>query len=220
MAQTVKNLPATRETQVTSLGQEDALGQGMATQSGTPAWRIPRTQEPGGLQSTGSRRVGQDRATHRFTFVYRKVQTPPPSTPPPLFIFFPQHLSSDKPLCPCISYLLSVSHTGTAAPLGQGACPSTQEALSDACSVRDSRHAQPGGVSCPLLTRGPLGSQGGDGRRRILSQVGEDTCHARSPSQEDELGFEPRTPSSKSSFDLSLGTEKLSARRKKVPPRP
>ena len=66
----MKNLPAMRETQVPSLGQEDALEQGMATQSGILAWRIPRTQEPGGLQSTGSQRVGQDRATHRFTFVY------------------------------------------------------------------------------------------------------------------------------------------------------
>lgn len=84
--------------------------------------------------------------------------------------------------------------------------------------MRDSRHAQPGGVSCPLLTRGPLGSQGPDGKRHILSQVGEDIC-ARSPSQEEELGFEPRTPSSKYSFDLFLGTEKLSARRKKAAPR-
>ena len=52
VAQTVKNLPAMQETQVRSLGGED-LGRGMATHSRTLAWRIPRTEEPGGLQSTG-----------------------------------------------------------------------------------------------------------------------------------------------------------------------
>ena len=50
----VKNLPATRETQVPSLGGEDPLEKGMATQSSILAWRIPWTEEPGGLQSMGS----------------------------------------------------------------------------------------------------------------------------------------------------------------------
>ena len=54
MAQTVKNLPAMQETQVQSLGQEDPLEKEMATYSSILAWRIPWTEEPGGLQSMGS----------------------------------------------------------------------------------------------------------------------------------------------------------------------
>ena len=53
-----KNLPARRETWVQSLGWEDSLEEGMATHSSLLAWRIPRTQEPGGLQAMGSQRVG------------------------------------------------------------------------------------------------------------------------------------------------------------------
>ena len=53
----VKNLPAVRETWVRSLGWEDALEEGMATHSSILAWRIPWTEEPGGLQSTRSQRV-------------------------------------------------------------------------------------------------------------------------------------------------------------------
>ena len=48
-AQTVKNLPAARETWVQSLGREDPLEKGMATHSSILAWRIPWTEEPGGL---------------------------------------------------------------------------------------------------------------------------------------------------------------------------
>ena len=57
MAQTVKNPPAVQETQVQSLSWEDPLEKEMATRSGTLAWRIPWTEEPGGLQSMGSQRV-------------------------------------------------------------------------------------------------------------------------------------------------------------------
>ena len=53
-AQMVKNLPAMQETQVQSLGWEDPLEKGMATQSSLLAWKIPWTEEPGGLQSMGS----------------------------------------------------------------------------------------------------------------------------------------------------------------------
>ena len=60
MAQMVKNLPAMGETQVQSLGQEDSLEKGMATHSSIVTWRIPWTEEPGGLQSTGSQRVGHN----------------------------------------------------------------------------------------------------------------------------------------------------------------
>ena len=54
VAQTVKRLPAMQETWVRSLGQEDPLEKEMETHSSTLAWRIPWTEEPGGLRSTGS----------------------------------------------------------------------------------------------------------------------------------------------------------------------
>ena len=60
MAQRLKCLPAMQETWVRSLGWEDPLEKEMATHSSSLAWRIPWTEEPGGLQSTGSQRVGQD----------------------------------------------------------------------------------------------------------------------------------------------------------------
>ena len=60
MAQTVKNLPAMWGTWVQSLGWEDALEESMATHSSILAWRIPWTEEPGGLQSMWSQRVGHD----------------------------------------------------------------------------------------------------------------------------------------------------------------
>ena len=57
VAQIVKNLPAMQETQVRSLGWGDPLEKGMATHSSILAWTIPRTEEPGGLQSMESQRV-------------------------------------------------------------------------------------------------------------------------------------------------------------------
>ena len=59
VAQTVKCLPAMWETWVQSLRQEDPLEEGMATHSSILVWRIPWTEEPGGLQSTGLQRVRQ-----------------------------------------------------------------------------------------------------------------------------------------------------------------
>ena len=63
----IKNPPAMRETWVRSLGWEDSLEKGMATHSSILAWRIPWTEEPGGLQSMGSQRVRHDRAPFTFT---------------------------------------------------------------------------------------------------------------------------------------------------------
>ena len=60
MSQVVKNPPAMQETWVRSLSWEEPLEKGMATHSSILAWRIPWTEEPGGLQSTGSQRVRQD----------------------------------------------------------------------------------------------------------------------------------------------------------------
>ena len=64
----VKNLPAMHETWGRHLGQEDPLEKGMATHSSILAWRIPGTEEPGGLQSMGLQKVGHDRATNIFIF--------------------------------------------------------------------------------------------------------------------------------------------------------
>ena len=60
MAQMVKRLPAMRETQVRSLGQEDPLEKEMATHSSILAWKIPWMEELGRLQSLGLQRVGHD----------------------------------------------------------------------------------------------------------------------------------------------------------------
>ena len=56
----VKNLPAIQESWVQSLGRGDPLEKGMAIRSSILAWRIPWTEEPGGLQPTGLQRVGYD----------------------------------------------------------------------------------------------------------------------------------------------------------------
>ena len=58
MAQKVNNPPAMQEAQVPSLSWKDPLEKGMATHSSILAWRIPWTEEPGGLPSVGSQRIG------------------------------------------------------------------------------------------------------------------------------------------------------------------
>ena len=60
VAQTVKNLPAMQETWFRYLGWEDPLEKKMATHSSILAWRIPSTEEPGGLQFMGLQRVGHN----------------------------------------------------------------------------------------------------------------------------------------------------------------
>ena len=60
MAQTIKNMPAMQETRVRSLGWEVCLEKGMATHSSILAWRIPWTEEPGGLKCMGLQRVRPD----------------------------------------------------------------------------------------------------------------------------------------------------------------
>ena len=67
VAQTVKNLTVMRKTLVPSLGREDLLEKDMATHSNILAWRIPWTEEPGGLQSMGSQRVRHNWVTNTFT---------------------------------------------------------------------------------------------------------------------------------------------------------
>ena len=72
MAQSVKCPPAVRETGVQSLGREDPLEKKMATHSSILAWRIPWAEEPGGLQSIGSQRVGHDLETKQQQVTFNK----------------------------------------------------------------------------------------------------------------------------------------------------
>ena len=60
VSQMVKNLPATQETWVRSLGWGDPLEKGIVTYSSILSWRIPWTEEPGRLQSMGSQRIGHN----------------------------------------------------------------------------------------------------------------------------------------------------------------
>ena len=69
----VKNLSEMQETRVWSLGQEDPLTKGMATHSSILVWRISWTEEPGGLQSMGSQRVGHNWVTKPFHFPFHSV---------------------------------------------------------------------------------------------------------------------------------------------------
>ena len=73
MVQTVKRLPTTWETQVRSLGQEDPLEKEMATHSSILAWRIPWTEEPRGLQFTGSQSVRHSESLSLSTVVLEKI---------------------------------------------------------------------------------------------------------------------------------------------------
>ena len=60
MVQSLPTMQEAQEMQVRSLGREDPLEEAMATHSSILTWRIPRTEEPDGLQSMGSQRVGHD----------------------------------------------------------------------------------------------------------------------------------------------------------------
>ena len=66
----VKNPPAVQETQVQSLGIKDPLEKEIATHSSILAWEMPWTEEPGGLQSMGSQRVGHDLVTEHDNLGY------------------------------------------------------------------------------------------------------------------------------------------------------
>ena len=72
-AQMVKDLLEMWETQVWSLGWEDPLEEGMATHSSVLAWRIPWTEEPGGLQSMGSQRLGHNWVT-KHTYIFYSLE--------------------------------------------------------------------------------------------------------------------------------------------------
>ena len=69
VVQMVKNIPAMQETKLWPLGREDPLEKGMATHSGILAWRIPWTEEPGGLWFMGSQRVRHNWVTKIFILI-------------------------------------------------------------------------------------------------------------------------------------------------------
>ena len=71
----VKNLPAMQGTQVQFLGREDPLEKEMATHSSTIAWEIPWTEEPGGLQLWGCKRVGHDLMAKQQASITGKTAT-------------------------------------------------------------------------------------------------------------------------------------------------
>ena len=73
-AQTVKSLPAMRETRVLSLSWEDPREKEMATHSSILTWKTPWTEEPGDLQSIAWQRVGHDRATS-LSYTYTHIHT-------------------------------------------------------------------------------------------------------------------------------------------------
>ena len=83
----VKNPPpATQEIWFQSLGREDPLEKGMATHSSILAWRIPWTEEPGGPQSMGSKRVRQDRATNTLIRISCSLPSPLSFLPPRFYL--------------------------------------------------------------------------------------------------------------------------------------
>ena len=100
VAQMVKRLPTMRETWVWPLGREDPLEKEMTTHSSTLVWKIPWTEEPGRLQSTGLQRVGHNWATS-FSLFFFPHESPPRSTSPDMVtwsLLFPFHLT------PCGSF--------------------------------------------------------------------------------------------------------------------
>ena len=104
VAQTINDLPVLQETWVQSLGQKDPQEKGMATHCSILAWRIPWAEEPGGLQSMGTQRVGHDWVTKHSitvsvldTFHHSLLKTPItsffPDTPLSPFSWFPSSSS-------------------------------------------------------------------------------------------------------------------------------
>ena len=81
----VKNLPAMQDTQVQSLGWEDPLEKGMTTHSSILAWRIPQTEEPGGLRSMGSQKTSNMTPTKQQQTTNSQQDTKRPKRPTATF---------------------------------------------------------------------------------------------------------------------------------------
>ena len=97
VAQTIKRLPAMRETGVRFLGRKDPLEKEMATHASTLPWKIPWTEEPDRLQSIGSQRVRHDWATSLslFTFMHWRRQWQPTA------VFLPRESQGWESLVGC-----------------------------------------------------------------------------------------------------------------------
>ena len=134
VAQRLKRLPPMWETRVRPVGWEDPLEKDMAAHSSTLAWRIPWTEEPGRLQSTGSQRVGHDWATSlHFTSVLTQAFPSPEGQP-----IFKELRSIQDALKPKWSFLWLKSDQG---------------------SYSAPRIRIPDGMNWPRLPQAPLGSQ-------------------------------------------------------------
>ena len=96
----VKNLPAMQESWIQSLGREDPLEKRMATHSSILAWRIPWTEEPGGLQSTGSQRVRHDLATNHTKYSIKFFCNPTISETQGTFTIILGHSTAKNSSCP------------------------------------------------------------------------------------------------------------------------
>ena len=105
VAQMVKNPPAMWEAWAQSLGWEDPLEEGMVTHSSILTWRIPWTEEPGGLQPSGSWRVRHDWVTKHSTaqcvYVNPKLLI---YLPHPTPLAFPGGASGKEPACQCMRH--------------------------------------------------------------------------------------------------------------------
>ena len=114
MAQTIKRLPAMRETQAWSLGWEDPLEKEMAINSRTIPWKIPWTEEPGRLQSMGSQRVGHDWVTSLYTSWCLHLKGKSISSLQPHISHFWIHRWSKVAValknCSCLLFLLHLSN--------------------------------------------------------------------------------------------------------------
>ena len=75
MVNTLPSNAEVQETQIQPLGREDPLEEEMTTHSSIPVWEMPGTEEPGGLQSMGSRKSHTQTHTHRHTDTHRHIHT-------------------------------------------------------------------------------------------------------------------------------------------------
>ena len=175
--QMVKNLPAAQETRVWSLGQEDPLEKEMATRSSILAWRLSWTEEPGGLQSTGSQRVRHNWATNTLSTVCGycagtwRTHAPSPNAlnSSMRWVFWSPFCDETKVLCCQRSSRKQMVHLGAfkewALHRGVNRIEGIQVPM------------EPGGVSNSWKSLAPLGLKGR--RRERLTQTGDSWSQGR-----------------------------------------
>ena len=149
MAQTIKNLPAMQETQVLSLGQEEPLEEEMSTHSSLLAWRIPWTEESGGLQSMGSKELDRTEKACIYTA---------DSVAPDSLHLDDWHTTEGKNRCghgahpasPCLALCATVNmlSLGSTRPLSLPANSHLRQKLESVCCSVMSSSASPWIVAC------------------------------------------------------------------------